>query len=267
MATKKTATAKKAAVVKNVDAKGYLFTDKDLAAFDLDAWIDRPIYRIFPISRFIQVLTTNTLTLVKPKLWDDPFENALLSSTFMMGEETTTFAAKDAVYGQCWTLHRETDAMWRIYSHDKDGVRVNTTPRKLLTAMKKHVGNDADVKCFIGKVQYAKKNDLTGIFANIDLLKTDGTGIAKSLLVKRTEFSHEREMRLIYCAADNDCKSDIFSFDIETNKLFDRILFDPRMDESLQDSYIDAVEKLGCKVDVKRSGLYDPPNGMKFKLG
>ncbi|MDB5830906.1 MAG: hypothetical protein JWR14_736 [Caballeronia sp.] len=75
------------------------------------------------------------------------------------------------------------------------------------------------------------------------------------------------EMRLIYSADDNDCESNIFSFDIEPNKLFDRILFDPRMDESLQDSYIEAVEKLGCKVDVRRSPLYDPPKGMKFKLG
>jgi hypothetical protein len=75
------------------------------------------------------------------------------------------------------------------------------------------------------------------------------------------------EMRLIYSADDNDCESNIFSFDIEPNKLFDRILFDPRMDESLQVSYIEAVEKLGCKVDVRRSPLYDPPKGMKFKLG
>lgn len=236
---------------------GYLF---------IDELIDTPIYRIFPIGRFIQVLTAKELTLVKPKKWDDPFENALLSSDFIVENEKVAFAAKDSVYGQCWTLHRETDAMWRIYSPNKDGVRLMTTPRKLLTALKSHVDQFADVKCFVGKVQYKKKPELLKIFGQINLTSTDGTGIAQSLLYKRPEFSHEREVRLIYSGDDNNSPSDIFSFGIDPNKLFDRVLFDPRMEESLRQSYISAVKSLGCTTQVKRSTLYDPPKCLKFKL-
>lgn len=246
---------------------GYIFPDKDLKNSAIDKLIDAPIYRIFPIGRFIQVLTAKKLTLVKPKKWDDPFENALLSSDFIAGSETATFSAKDSIYGQCWTLHRETDAMWRIYSPNKDGVRLKTTPRKLLAALKKHVGQFSDIQCFIGKVEYKKKLELLEIFSKIDLLSTDGTGIAKSLLYKRPEFSHEREVRLIYSGDDNNSPSDIYSFEIDPNKLFDRVLFDPRMEESLRKSYISAVKGLGCTVEVKRSTLYDLPKGLKFKLG
>ncbi|MWL89778.1 DUF2971 domain-containing protein [Cupriavidus sp. SW-Y-13] len=228
--------------------------------------MDRRIYRIFPIKRFIQALDTRTLTLVKPKKWDDPFENALLSSEFLVGGESTSFAAKESVYGQCWTLHRETDAMWRIYSHEKDGVRVTTTPRKILTALKRYVGQYADLRCFIGKVQYAKKYNLKEIFEKIDLMKADGSGIAESLLYKRQEFAHEREMRLIYSGDDNHCESDIFSFEINPNELFDRILFDPRMDESLREAHKKTLRGLGCEVPVRRSTLYDPPENMQFKI-
>lgn len=31
-----------------------------------DKELDKPIYRIFPIGRFVQILTTKQLTLVKP---------------------------------------------------------------------------------------------------------------------------------------------------------------------------------------------------------
>lgn len=156
--------------------------------------------------------------------------------------------------------------MWRIYSQNKDSVRLTTTPRKLLQALKRHVGQYGDVRCFIGKVQYKRKDDLLEIFKSINLLSNDGTGIAQSLLYKRPEFSHEREVRLIYSGDDHDSASDIFSFKIDPNEVFDRILFDPRMDGSLRRSYILAIKDLGCDVEVKRSTLYDAPKGLRFNL-
>lgn len=228
--------------------------------------LDRPIYRIFPISRFIQILTTNKLTLVKPKKWDDPFENSLLSAAFKLGNEEVEFSAKNEVYGQCWTLHRETDAMWRIYSPNKDGVRLMTTPRKLLDSLKSKISDYPELKCFIGKVRYEKRANLENCFSKIDLLNSNGSGIAESLLYKRTEFSHEKEVRLIYIGDNDHCDSDIFSYDIDPNQLFDRILFDPRMESSLRKSYISAIKCLGCNSEVKRSTLYDAPKLFGLKL-
>ena len=50
---------------------------------------------------------------------------------------------KENLYGQCWTKTRESDAMWRIYSPNKNGVRIMTTPRKLLTALLIHANINA----------------------------------------------------------------------------------------------------------------------------
>ncbi|MEZ2591647.1 DUF2971 domain-containing protein [Pantoea agglomerans] len=229
--------------------------------------LDKPIYRIMPISRFLQLLEDEVLTLVKPKKWDDPFENALLNCEIETSDgEVISFAAKDSVYGQCWTFHRETDAMWRIYSHEKDGIRVRTTPRKLLTALRKAEPKNHTLNCFIGKVSYLSKSNLLSKLQSINLLNPNGAGVAESLLYKRTAFSHENEVRLIYSGKDDACTSDIFQFPIEPNKLFDRLLFDPRMDDNLRMAYELAIEEYGCKVEIRRSNLYDAPTGLRFKI-
>lgn len=232
-----------------------------------DDLLDKPIYRIMPIYRFLQLLEEKKLTLVKPKKWDDPFENALLNCAFETSNgEIGVFSAKDSIYGQCWTFHRETDAMWRIYSHDKDGVRVSTTPRKLLTALQAAEPTSHNLRCFIGKVSYLSKKNLLEKLQSIDLFNTNGSGIAESLLYKRTAFRHENEIRLIYISDDNINISDIFQFDIEPDKLLDRVLFDPRMDKNLRQAYILAIKKKGCQTEVKRSTLYDAPIGLRFKI-
>ena len=229
--------------------------------------LDVPIYRIMPIHRFLQLLEEKKLTLVKPKKWDDPFENALLNCTFETPDgEAGSFAAKDFVYGQCWTFHPETDAMWRIYSHDKDGVRVSTTPGKLLTALQKSVQERHNLKCFIGKVSYLSKKKLLEKLQSIDLLNTNGSGIAESLLYKREEFSHENEIRLIYSGDYNDSISDIFQFDIDPATLLDQILFDPRMKKNSMEEYRLAIKEKDFEVEIGRSTLYDAPEGLKFKL-
>lgn len=230
-------------------------------------FLDKPIYRIMPINRFLQLLEEKKLTLVKPKKWDDPFENALLNSVFETSNgELGEFSAKNSIYGQCWTFHRETDAMWRIYSHDKDGVRVSTTPRKLLTALQTAESTFHELRCFIGKVSYLSKKNLLEKIQTIDLFNTNGSGIAESLLYKRTAFKHENEIRLIYTGDDNINISDIFQFDIEPDKLLDSVLFDPRMDENLRQAYKLAIKKKGCHTKVKRSTLYDAPIGLRFKV-
>lgn len=229
---------------------------------------DQPIYRIFSLERFFQVLHKKQLTLVKPYLWDDPFENVLLKSEFKTASnETVVFEAHDSVYGQCWTRHAESDAMWRIYSPHKSGVRLQTTPRKLLTTLQANIHEHPELCGFIGKVTYAtNENHLKELLQKINLTTTDGTGIAQSLLYKRKEFEHEQEIRLIYSGPDGKCPNNIFNCSIEPNTLFDSIMFDPRIDESLQKACTAAIQNLDCNVKVEISNLYDLPNSFSFHL-
>lgn len=229
--------------------------------------LDKPVYRIMSLSRLEQVLRDKELVLVKPRKWDDPFENALLAASFSTNSgERVAFSAKDSVYGQCWTLHRETDAMWRIYSHDKDGVRVTSTPRKLLEALRRTDPKYADARAFIGKVSYLKKQTLLTRLGQINLLNPNGSGIAESLLFKRNEFRHEAEVRLIYSGPDGDCPSDFYQVSIDPNLVFDKMLFDPRMDSEDYKSGRTLLRRLGYKGIIAKSGLYKAPEGLIFKL-
>lgn len=232
-----------------------------------ESLFDKPIYRIMPIQRVLQILEDKQLVLVKPKKWDDPFENALLASAFEMENgEKTSFAAKESVYGQCWTLHRETDAMWRIYSANKDGVRITTTPRKLLTALQESDPTYQSIRCFIGRVTYLSKTELLKKLGSINLMGTDGSGVAESLLYKRKEFAHEREVRLIYSGADDQRLGDTYPFAVDPNGLFERLTFDPRMDPELKKAYWLAFKNKKYEGKITASALYKPPEGLVFKL-
>jgi hypothetical protein len=94
---------------------------------------DAAIYRIFPKRRFLELIRSRKNALVSPRLWDDPFENFFLRSEVVgpEGERISIEGIAKDWYGQCWTLNEDTDAMWRIYSHDKGGIKIKTTIRKL----------------------------------------------------------------------------------------------------------------------------------------
>jgi len=230
-----------------------------------DEELDKPVYRIMPVNRLLQCLEEKQLVLVPPSKWDDPFENWLLSSKVKLlstGESGGMDGIRDKIYGQCWTQHRETDAMWRIYSSDTNGAKVKTTPRKLLEALKSNNRQFGDISCFIGKVQYQTQKDLASSLTSIDVFNTNGEGIAESLLYKRKEFSHEKEVRLIY----TDGSGPIHPFNIEPNSMFDEIVFDPRVDKHLFNAYKTAVEAKGFPGRVAQSNLYKPPQELIIKI-
>jgi len=135
-----------------------------------DDELDKPVYRIMPVYRLLEGLESKQQVLVKPYKWDDPFENMLLSSDVKLssGESGTMPELRDSVYGQCWTLHKETDAMWRIYSNDNNGVKIKSTPRKLLDALKVSDLRFSDIQCFIGKVCYLNQKDLVHTLQSIN---------------------------------------------------------------------------------------------------
>ncbi|MBX3640413.1 MAG: DUF2971 domain-containing protein [Nitrosomonas sp.] len=227
--------------------------------------LDKPVYRIMPVSRLLQCLEEKQLVLVPPRKWDDPFENYLLSAKIKLsdtGEFGDMGRIRDKVYGQCWTQYKETDAMWRIYSSDKSGAKVRTTPRKLLDALKGCNPQFGDITCFIGKVQYQTQKDLVSTLMKLKLLTSNGSGIAKSLLYKRVEFRHEKEVRLIY----TDGEGLIHPVGIDPNKLFDEIVFDPRMDIHLYAAYAAAVKTKNFSGRVAQSVLYKPPKELLIKM-
>lgn len=228
------------------------------------------IYRVFPRKWFFKLFEEDKNALVWPTMWDDPFENFILRSPVRTAAgETGEFSFHEDVYGQCWTLKKRSDAMWRIYSPKTDAVRVRTTVGRLidsLCAANRGVTNES---CFIGKVDYPPDYKLKKFARTVFKDGLNAEAVARSLLKKRDAFEHEDEVRLIYFEGQNS-KHDggVYKYELNPHAVFDQFMIDPRM------SYKDfctfrneIVARTGIdKARIKRSLLYKPPEGFTVEI-
>lgn len=218
----------------------------------LDANLDKPIYRIFPLWFFEQSLALKSLSLVPPSAWEDPFEDMcsramIIDRACKPWKQEQLASHLPPAYAQCWSYEHHSDALLRAYSrvvHDPivgrnldprgEGVRVKTTPRLLLEAIKAWVEPRKDVHGYLGRVRYIPEADLSQEIANI-VGKHGIAGMAepdhraKTLWLKRDFFRHEDEVRLICIGHGLPKNKDVFPLPIDLNTTFLEIQFDPRL--------------------------------------
>lgn len=206
-------------------------------------------------------------------MWDDPFENFLLKQESQTKDGTPVRyeGIHKTWFGQCWTYHRDTDAMWRIYSPNKDGIRIKTTVRRLLESIYDQNDQFANLKYFIGKVTYHPQKHFKDLVSSMVFteIMNDNRFWAGTFLKKRTEFKHEKEVRLLFDRTDEanpNSDPNLFSFDIDPNSLFDEATIDPRLDANEAKQRIQNIKALGFPGHVNQSALYKfdiPP--LKFE--
>lgn len=239
-----------------------------------DSELDKNIYRIIPLSRLYELFKNSENVLVKPSMWDDPFENFILKSKvrFRNGK-TYGFSHKNGFYGQCWTLNKASDAMWRIYSEDKCSVRIRSTIRKLFNSLYDSQSHDSlaciglrNEKCFIGRVKYLPNNKLK-VFASEVFSEQAGTktySLASSLCVKRPAFKHENEIRIIHFEHDvKKYDEDLFRYQFDSHEVIDQLMLDPRLDVNEAEKIKkEIINRVGFKGSIKRSLLYALPEDL-----
>lgn len=237
------------------------FTDKD---FNI------PIYRCIHFERLLEMLLHKNIVLVKTKNWEDPYENFLFKSKIKFGEHFTSLNAfTDSLYGQCWTMKKETDAIWRIYSPMKQGVVIKTKLSKLSKAV--HDSEALLVDRFdtrqkaIAPVTYYSKNKMKNIISKYtSQILPDPTMAFNSLFIKRDEFRHEHEVRIIIQkrgqTEDDFYKNGERKFvklPIDPNDFIEEILLDPRININQENLYTHIFRSAGYTGKIKRSNLYD----------
>lgn len=241
--------------------------------------LDIPLYRIITIERFFELLKTNKNTLVSPSLWEDPFEAFITKAKITIDGRKIKFNQR--TWGQCWTTRiKETDAMWRIYTPNKNGVKIRTTARKLIASFiesdfvkkteKVVVQNNRsyspdelmpkeELQFYCGRIKYLSQNKII----DKDFLK--GLFIDKSqnlLFVKRLEFEHEWEFRIVFeHFADflDNYHELLLSYDFRFCEIIDEIVFDPRMDINMYEAYSKYVFQNGFPGRIIQSRLYSLP--------
>ncbi|RKQ89522.1 DUF2971 domain-containing protein [Maricaulis maris] len=232
------------------------------------------LYRTLPLSRLYELFDNRENVLVRPKLWDDPFENLALTSPVEIDGKIGEFGFHQDYYGQCWTTQSISDAIWRIYSSDKKGVRIRSTVGKVLGGLSK--GKDpnlARIQCFIGKVRYLTEKQLVQFaathFAGGLALETDGKLIADTLLVKRKAFKHEGEVRLIYAATyGTEKNADLLRYDIDPDAMIDQVMLHPQLEDAAAAEMKEEIQsRTEFRGPILHSQLYSRPKGFKFIIG
>jgi hypothetical protein len=233
---------------------------------------DKFIYRIVSVDRVFEQFESRRNVLVKPHKWEDPFENFILNCKVQLPDgRYAAIGFRDEFYGQCWTLQSASDAMWRIYSPARNAVRLRSTVRKLAGSLWTRCGKWAPHEVFIGKVRYLPSRPLEEFAKGI--LRSEGGDLsvrlfAKTLLVKRPAFKHEREIRLIFRPHDGtDAGNDLFSYGVDLHELVDQIMIDPRMPENDGRALKqELASRTGFKGKILRSLLYAAPPSWTIPL-
>jgi len=251
--------------------------------FIKDEELDKKIFRIVPFDRFMDCLVNETNVFVRPSMWDDPFENLLSNPS--KNVKISYKSEKYYVYAQCWSFLKENDLLWRNYSPNGDGVRIQSTPRKILHSILQSgkiqkIENEPDlifsqpqsellvyeeIEVFLGKVKYLSYEKISKLFKKI---LTNGyyKPYLTSLLIKREAFKNEEEFRIglryvfdifdtVLVLSDN-----LLNYDIKVNEVFEEVVFDPRISSYKFEGLKHQIEKKGFLNPIIKSKLYDRPN-------
>lgn len=213
------------------------------------------LFRYMSLAQFLSLIENRKLFLRKVKLWDDPWE-APDDQLPIIREDGEPIKAESLIVsstvGQCWTYEKDSDAMWRIYSNDRQGIMIETIVKNF--SLVKNLKRAA-----LSKVIYYNKSNY--IEKRYEVANNRSYGFTGDMALKREAFKHENEVRLLVClqayeGMENPWDISTVGFEIEPEQFIHSITFDPRADEW----YVEAIKKycqskhLTCPVE--KSNLY-----------
>lgn len=244
------------------------------------------LYRVMTLEQFLGMLLSHTNTLLHTDCWEDPYEKLIRKSTIEWQEGSYINANTlnwSRWYGQCWSSIKESDGIWRAFTHNKEVrcVKIKTTREKLekcCTTL-----TDANIDFYLDAVNYVVESQeqynvgLNSWFAhylndNKPMTEEEIQRIAELslLMTKRIAFEHESEVRLL-AYNKNEASEDVaLSYHVDVFDLIDEIEFDPWAPKHAIGTYMELMRLLQIKCEVKFSELYKEVNaeekGYKFVM-
>ncbi len=243
------------------------YFDLHLMHMNCDEFKNMTLYKFYNINTLKILLKNKTLYIDRVNTWEDVYENFFLKAHFFSKTYNTsidTGEIANAVFGQSWTYAPETDAMWRIYSQNKTGVRIQTNVIKLFTSI--FVDDECIADTWLGKVEYNSEEDMNDFIVEETKTGSDPSSILRYLIpysqfLKRSEFKHEKEFRIIKMldssAAESAKQYKRLAFKIDINNFIDSYLLDPRLDEKTFEQQKQDLVNLGADPQkISKSSLY-----------
>lgn len=251
------------------------------------------LYRVFPLWFFEECFRLKRLTLVQPRKWDDPYED-LCSSMMLVDQrepakQLSLAEHLDPAFAQCWSSNADSDVLLRAYSRvtidphfgrntdlRNEGVQVESSPRKLLMALGHWASDKKDAYACVGEVVYAGQSEVAQRVVNFvnefGAARIGKNSLrAKMLLLKRLNFQHEAEVRMVIVRSIEGT-SDILHVPIEPNEIFLSVRFDPRLTLFEQREREQFIRDRGYEGPIRTDGWYQRslfnvvlPNGWEGK--
>lgn len=238
------------------------------------------LYRIMNLEKFESMFYDRENTLVRPALWQDPLENPLTNGYIDNSGKRGEIIGLEGFYGQCWTLEKRSDALWRAYSDpdpDPDPenkthpIRVRTTVGRLRESLSKIRSKNPHSQTKISEVSYKTDKQLNEFFRdhlqrNVEL--SEGLPfevIMDTFFVKRDLFEWENEVRLMFFVMNPNNYDKILQYDWDPLKVIDQVMVAPTSTYSEFRYFKERfLRRTNFDGDVKLSEIYKPMKDYVF---
>lgn len=231
------------------------------------------LWRYLSFTKFVSLLQMRALFFSSVARLGDPFEgsyprgNIDQRSDFMLQKspeerlkiskevEAFTKGARHAIVVNCW--HRsshESEAMWRLYSGEREGIAIKTD----FTGLSESFVGPKEV--FIGEVRYIDYEKET--------INEEENQFAR-YLTKRRSFEHEAEVRALGLnipmkdgqidrSPEAQQQPGVYR-EVDLGILVREVLVAPYADQWFVDLVTATANRYGLEAPIKRSSLADPP--------
>lgn len=223
-------------------------------------------YRIMNEEHLVSMFQNKELVLVNPNKWEDPFE-AHWASLF-----TKNSVLNDLnFYGLCFTKDSRSDAMWKIYSAEKKGIRIRIDKKRFWKSLQNayssgNLGKDAEL--YFGEVQYCNDTELVSISKNYDFeVVKDEKGLVLPWFAKRDAFKYEMELRLLLAEMPDSHRGtpQLFKIPLNPRDFITSLQLDGRLSEAdFINKRIELSKKTGFPSQyIIHSQLYKLPKELR----
>jgi hypothetical protein len=246
------------------------------------------LWRYLDFEKFKSLLETRSLFFCRADKFSDPFEGSIpkkeadfrmttykkhstqfqypfdenQASHYIKGIQILHQKFKRGFIVNCWHINEnESDAMWRLYLKDNEGVAIQTNKEKLTNTL-----NKISEEISVSKVRYL--NYETDTWFDSKDYPHSSYNMIVPLVHKRIEFVHEQECRLfvqIQEAIDNENywdnkpneKGKLIQLDIV--ELIDKIYLPPTCDDKTENKIKKLADSLGYTFNFIKSKLSAEP--------
>jgi hypothetical protein len=227
-------------------------------------WVDEEVeklnsYAVYRYATFAELiaLTEGRITFQSPACWPDKYEGLVSKSLF--GPKSKF--SRVPIVAKCYSLQYQSEALWQIYRSSGGLARIGIKLHSLIDGL--GVAKwPMEGRVFIGRSRYMENSDIRNEIEAISAPRaTEPHSVMEGLLMKRSGFSHENEVRVAFFSDKKTLfKSQILSCKGFPKRSVTRVLLDPYLPTWQTDELVKLLKKYaGDDLDVLRSNFDKDP--------